>query len=292
MALLSAAPFCGAGPPDTGRVRGDSWTPSSPHGSTSCPTRSGLQCVTQPSADMPDFGGRLSATTVSSQQNWQSGLSPLRPSSREPSAASIIPTVDGPAYIHRPAKLKAPVHRGFRSTATGIRSQDPGKLWSQIWLASLGRVPPPTAMNRWRTGPFYRCVTAGRLFASLAMTRALVTLAVGARGPWNLPPSGCRRRNRPRLLTLRLMGATATEPTTAEFPRARSVARRARSESEAASRELTAAAARWSITRDGLAAAIDQLCEGGVKAALRKHLDDRSRRTGLLIRVLARAAES
>jgi hypothetical protein len=76
------------------------------------------------------------------------------------------------------------------------------------------------------------------------------------------------------------------------FPRACSVARRARSESEAASRELTAAAARWSITRDALAAAIDQLCEGGVKAALRKHLDDRSRRTGLLIRVLARAAES
>jgi hypothetical protein len=47
------------------------------------------------------------------------------------------------------------------------------------------------------------------------------------------------------------------------------VARRARSESEPASRELTAAAARWSITRDGLAAAIDPLCEDGVKAALR-----------------------
>jgi hypothetical protein len=43
----------------SGATRGDSWTPSSPHGSTSCPTRSGLQCVTQPSADTPDFGATL-----------------------------------------------------------------------------------------------------------------------------------------------------------------------------------------------------------------------------------------
>jgi hypothetical protein len=123
--------------------------------------------------------------------------------------------------------------------------------------------------------------------------RALVVLAVGARGTWTFFASGAGRRTRLRALTLRLMGATATEPTTADrVPRARSVARRARSDSEAASRELPAATARWSITRDGLAAAIDQLGEDGAKAALCEHLDDRSRRTGLLIRVLARAAES
>ena len=51
--------------------------------------------------------------------------------------------------------------------------------------------------------------------------------------------------------------------------RARSAGRQARSEGETASCELTAAAERWNITRDRLAATIDQLCQDSVEAALR-----------------------
>jgi hypothetical protein len=56
-----------------------------PHGSMSCPTYSGLQCVTQSIADMPDFGGRLSATTVSS------AASPLLEGQRSHWCALIAP---------------------------------------------------------------------------------------------------------------------------------------------------------------------------------------------------------